>query len=85
MKSNDYEVVNRDSNVNSFNVSIKVGVEDYPAQYDPKNDYAIFGVGDKTRGGVQSMKEKMNLADVVDNEVDEVDEESDENSPINSA
>lgn len=52
MKSNDYEQVNRDSNVNSFNVSIKGGIEDYAVQYDPNNDYAIFGVGDKTRGGI---------------------------------
>jgi hypothetical protein len=41
------------------------GVEEYEAQYDPNNDFAIFGVGDQTRGGVQTMKEKMNLADGV--------------------
>lgn len=36
---------------------------EYEAQYDPNNDFAIFGVGDHTNGGLQTMKEKMNLAD----------------------
>ena len=35
----------------------------YEAQYDPNNDYAIFGIGDPTRGGIQTMQEKMNIAD----------------------
>lgn len=39
------------------------GPEQYEQQYDPNNDFAIFGVGDKSRGGLQTMKEKMNLAD----------------------
>jgi len=81
MKSNDYNTVGRDSN---FSIDIKGGANDeqyYQSQYDPSNDFAVFGVGDPTRGGVQSMKEKMNLADVVD----AVEEESDEYSPINAA
>ena len=53
----------------------------YATQYDPSNDFAVFGIGDKTQGGVQSMKEKMNLADVVD----AVEEDSDEYSPVNAA
>jgi hypothetical protein len=76
--------VGRDSCVNSFSIDIKGGAqheEYYQAQYDPSNDFAVFGIGDQTRGGVQSMKEKMNLADVVD----VVDEESDETSPMNAA
>ena len=32
-------------------------------QYDPQQDFGIFRVGDPTRGGVQNLKEKMNLAD----------------------
>jgi len=36
----------------------------------------VFGVGDPTRGGVQSMKEKMNIADAVD----EVYEDGSDNS-----
>jgi len=40
-------------------------VDEYEVQYDPNNDFAIFGCGDPTRGGVQSMKEKMNQADDV--------------------
>jgi hypothetical protein len=79
MKSNDYDAVGRDSKCQSMDFSIKVGVEDYAQQYDPSNDFAVFGVGDETRGGVQSMKEKMNLADVVDIPEDE----SDEHSPMN--
>ena len=43
-------------------------MEEYGQQYDPNNDFAIFSVGDKTKGGVQSLKEKMNLADIVENE-----------------
>lgn len=35
----------------------------YENQYDPNNDYAIFGIGDPTRGGIQTMQEKMNIAD----------------------
>jgi hypothetical protein len=27
-------------------------VDEYEVQYDPNNDFAIFGVGDPTRGGV---------------------------------
>jgi hypothetical protein len=73
IKSNDYDRVNRDSN--TFDFSVKVGVEEYGTQYDPNNDFAVFSVGDKTRGGIQSMKEKMNIDDVV-----EVDEDSDENA-----
>lgn len=64
----------------TFDVSIKGGLEDYGAQYDPNNDFAVFGVGDPSRGGVQSMKEKMNLADAVD----EVQDSSDESSPMNA-
>merc|ERR1719313_3214913 len=63
--------------VNTFDVSIKGGLDDYGVQYDPNNDFAMFGVGDPSRGGVQSMKEKMNLADAID----EVQDSSDENSP----
>jgi hypothetical protein len=58
---------------------MKGGMDEYATQYDPNNDFAVFGVGDKTRGGVMSMQEKMNLADVVD-EVQE--EDSEEHSPV---
>jgi len=37
--------------------------DEHELQYDPNNDFAIFGVGDKAMGGLQDMKEKMNLAD----------------------
>lgn len=80
MKQNEYDKVNRDSMVNTFDVSIKGGLENYGTQYDPNNDFAVFGVGDPTRGGVQSMKEKMNLADAID----EVQDSSDETSPMNA-
>jgi len=61
---NQYGSVDR----SSINGSVQIGpdgVQEYEAQYDPNNDFAIFGVGDPTRGGVQSLKEKMNLADGV--------------------
>lgn len=80
MKQNQYDQVNRDSVAQSFDVNIKIAPEDYGTQYDPNNDFAVFGVGDPTRGGVQSMKEKMNLADAVD----EVQDSSDETSPMNA-
>ena len=57
---NYYGAVNRDS--------VQFGpqaIEEYEVQYDPNNDFGIFGVGDPTRGGVQNLKEKMNLADGV--------------------
>ena len=37
--------------------------EKYEDQYDPNVEFAVFEVGDKTKGGLQSLKEKMNLAD----------------------
>lgn len=37
--------------------------EKYDEQYDPNVDFAVFVTGDKTKGGLQSLKEKMNLAD----------------------
>jgi len=80
MKQNQYDKVNRDSMVNTFDVSIKGGVDDYGTQYDPNNDFAVFSVGDPTRGGVQSLKEKMNLADAID----EANDSSDEASPMNA-
>lgn len=80
MKQNQYDKINRDSMVNTFDVSIKGGVEDYGTQYDPNNDFAVFSVGDPTRGGVQSLKEKMNLADAIN----EAEDSSDETSPMNA-
>lgn len=38
----------------------------YEPQYDPNNDFKIFGVGDQKTGGIQDMKEKMNMADEKD-------------------
>jgi len=52
MKQNDYDAVGRDSKCQSLDFSIKVGHEEYAQQYDPSNDFAVFGVGDPTRGGV---------------------------------
>jgi hypothetical protein len=50
MKQNDYDSVNRDSKCASFDFNIKGGVDEqyYAAQYDPSNDFAVFGIGDKT-------------------------------------
>lgn len=80
MKQNDYDKVNRDSISQSFDVNFKIAPEVYGTQYDPSTDFAVFGVGDPTVGGLQSMKEKMNLADAID----EVQDSSDETSPMNA-
>lgn len=34
-------------------------------QYNPHHDFAIFGVGNKKGGGLQTLQEKMNAADDV--------------------
>jgi len=90
MKQNQYDGVARQSMVNSIEVNAKVNMDLYGAQYDPNNDFAVFGVGDKTQGGIQSMKEKMNLADSVDlgeniddiiDEVDSENENEEDNDP----
>lgn len=50
------------SNVKDFNTESKINQE-YEQQYDPNNDFAIFGIGNTAMGGIQDMKEKMNMAD----------------------
>lgn len=52
-------------------------IELYAQQYDPNNDFAIFGVGNSKLGGVQTMQEKMNMADENSGE----DESSDDTGP----
>lgn len=39
----------RDSHIKSSN---KLDLDEYEVQYDPNNDFAIFGIGDQTRGGI---------------------------------
>ena len=34
------------------NVRTDHGLNEYEAQYDPNNDFAIFGIGDHTKGGL---------------------------------
>lgn len=42
-------------------------IEDhYEEQYNPHHDFAIFGAGDPRGGGMQTLQEKMNLADGVE-------------------
>lgn len=55
------------SNVKDFNTESKINQE-YEQQYDPNNDFAIFGIGNTAMGGIQDMKEKMNMADAKDQE-----------------
>merc|ERR1719460_1946610 len=69
----NYGHVKRDSVQSSIHAGPQA-IEEYEVQYDPNNDFAIFGIGDPTRGGIQTMKEKMNLADGVK----EADSSSDE-------
>lgn len=40
-----------------------IDANNFEQQYDANNDYAIFGVGSNKTGGIQTMKEKMNMAD----------------------
>jgi len=53
--------------------------EIYEEQYDPNQEFRIFGIGDKTKGGVQSLQEKMNMADDVSGD-DSSSEENENNS-----
>merc|ERR1719230_1918381 len=46
---NSYGSVDRESHASAFNT--KQALNEYEVQYDPNNDYAIFGIGDQTRGG----------------------------------
>lgn len=59
--------------------------EIYEEQYDPNQEFRIFGIGDKTKGGVQSLQEKMNMADDVsgDSSSEEEEEEQDKNASEN--
>ena len=50
-------------------------LEVYEEQYDPNQEFRIFGIGDKTKGGVQSLQEKMNLADDADSGSSEEEQE----------
>lgn len=50
--------------------------EIYEEQYDPNQEFRIFGIGDKTKGGVQSLQQKMNMADDVNS--DEASSDSEE-------
>jgi hypothetical protein len=53
-------------------------VDQFEKQYDANNDYAIFGIGDVRKGGIQDMKEKMNMADKPDNQSSSEEEEEGE-------
>lgn len=48
-------------------------MEIFEEQYDPNQEFRIFGIGDKTKGGVQSLQEKMNMADDVQEDGDSSD------------
>lgn len=52
-------------------------MEIFEEQYDPNQEFKIFGIGDKTKGGVQSLQQKMNMADDVQDEEDSSDTEND--------
>ena len=40
-------------------------------QYDANHDFAIFSCGDATKGGIQTLAEKMNMAEVIEEEEEE--------------
>lgn len=56
--------------------------KEYEEQYNPAADFAIFGKGDPRGGAMQTMQEKMNLADDVD---DNISSASDEGNEISAA
>lgn len=55
--------------------------EFYEEQYDPNQEFRIFGIGDKTRGGIQTMQEKMNMADEVEGEEQSSDTDNEAENP----
>merc|ERR1719460_2685372 len=71
----NYGHVKRDSVQSSIHAGPQA-IEEYEVQYDPNNDFAIFGIGDPTRGGIQTMKEKMNLADNIDDIIEDSEEDN---------
>lgn len=74
----NYNMVNRDS-------IMPEDVIQYEPQYDPNNDFKIFGVGDQKTGGIQDMKEKMNMADAKEQDSSsesEIDTNRDANQPM---
>ena len=65
-KKEEAQITHEMSDVKNFNTESKINQGDaywYKQQYDPNNDFAIFGVGNKAMGGFQDMNEKMNKAD----------------------
>lgn len=58
-----------DSNAKIFDIindHVAQGDHDkYDEQYNPHHDFAIFGQGDPRGGGLQTLQQKMNLADEV--------------------
>jgi len=50
----------------SIDMTAIKNVEQYAVQYDANHDFAIFGTD---QGGVQTLAEKMNLADVLEQSV----------------
>lgn len=59
-----------------------VGIVDQ-VQYDPTQDFKIFGVGDPTQGGNQTLKDKMNLADENRESARELEDIASQSSEIN--
>lgn len=51
----------------------------YDEQYNPHHDFAIFGLGDPRGGGLQTLQQKMNLADDVNEQACSSDSDEDVN------
>jgi hypothetical protein len=73
-EKNKPQELNDMSDNKNFNTNSKI-INEFEQQYDPNNDFAIFGVGDPTQGGLQDMKEKMNMADKIKVDSDSSEEE----------
>jgi len=65
MQEREKKAVAAQSETKDYNTEMKIIQDDhnYEQQYDPNNDFAIFGIGNNAMGGLQDMKEKMNMAD----------------------
>jgi len=51
--------------------------ENLEEQYNPHHDFAIFGVGNKKGGGLQTLQQKMNCADDVEEAKNSSDDDTD--------
>lgn len=62
-------------------VNKEIEIEVLEDQYNAANDFAVFGVGDARGGGMQTLQQKMNLADGTVEKHSSSDEEGEDDKP----